>query len=40
MLLSDEDIKKHLQKGTIEITPPVDDKNIRPVGIRLHLLKI
>jgi len=37
MLLSDNTLKDYMSKGLIDIKPPVKDRNIRPVGIRIHL---
>lgn len=37
MLLSDTDIRHALSEGTIKVTPPVRDTDIRPAGLRLHL---
>jgi histidine triad (HIT) family protein len=37
MILSDHSIKRQLAIGAIEVSPPVEDDQIRPTGIRLHL---
>ena len=37
MILSDIDIQKYIKEGKIKILPNFDPKNIRPVGIRVHL---
>jgi dCTP deaminase len=37
MILSDKTIKKKIAEGEIIIEPTIDEKDIRPVGIRLHL---
>ncbi len=39
MILSDKTIKKYLNAGQIIIKPALDARDIRPVGIRLHLGK-
>lgn len=39
MILSDITIAEYIQQGKIKILPEFDTKNIRPVGIRLHLGK-
>ncbi len=37
MFLSHQTIEKYIDEGQISIGPKFDKKNIRPVGIRLHL---
>ena len=37
MFLSDTTLRALMEDGSLQITPPVEDKNIRPQGIRLHL---
>lgn len=37
MLLSDQTIKRYLEEGIIDIKPFLEEKDIRPTGIRLHL---
>jgi dCTP deaminase len=37
MILSDSEIKRQIQTGSIKILPEFDEKDIRPAGIRLHL---
>ena len=39
MFLSDKTIKEYLILGKIKISPEMEDFNIRPTGIRLHLDK-
>jgi dCTP deaminase len=39
MFLSHEAIEKYIDEGKIIIEPAFDKKNIRPVGIRIHLAK-
>jgi dCTP deaminase len=39
MFLSDKTIKKYLDDGSLVIEPEFDRKNIRPLGIRIHLAK-
>lgn len=39
MFLSHQTIEKYIEEGKIAIGPDFDKKNIRPVGIRLHLGK-
>ena len=39
MFLSHQTIEKYLDEGKIIIEPDFDKKNIRPVGIRIHLAK-
>jgi len=39
MILSDTTLKKMLEKGEIKIYPEVEEYNIRPTGIRVHLGK-
>jgi dCTP deaminase len=39
MFLSHQTIEKYLNEGKIIIEPDFDKKNIRPVGIRIHLAK-
>jgi histidine triad (HIT) family protein len=37
MILSDYSIKRQLASGAIQVIPPVEDEQIRPTGIRVHL---
>jgi dCTP deaminase len=37
MMLSDRDLKEYLAAGRIRIDPAVQDEDIRPNGIRVHL---
>jgi dCTP deaminase len=37
MFLSHQTIEKYIEEGKIVIEPDFDKKNIRPVGIRIHL---
>ena len=39
MFLSHQTIEKYIDEGKILIAPDFDKKNIRPVGIRIHLAK-
>src|SRR5438094_10458487 len=39
MFLSHQTIEKYIDEGKINIEPDFDKKNIRPVGIRIHLAK-
>jgi dCTP deaminase len=39
MFLSHQTIEKYINEGKIIIEPDFDKKNIRPVGIRIHLAK-
>jgi dCTP deaminase len=39
MFLSHQSIEKYIDEGKITIGPDFDKKNIRPVGIRIHLAK-
>jgi dCTP deaminase len=39
MFLSHQTIEKYIDEGKIIIKPDFDNKNIRPVGIRIHLAK-
>ena len=39
MFLSHQTIEKYIYEGKINIEPDFDKKNIRPVGIRIHLAK-
>lgn len=39
MFLSHQAIEEYLDKGELIIKPEFDKKNIRPVGIRIHLAK-
>jgi len=39
MFLSHQTIEKYIDEGKILIEPDFDKKNIRPVGIRIHLAK-
>jgi dCTP deaminase len=39
MLLSHQSIERYIDEGKIIISPEFDKKNIRPVGLRLHLAK-
>ena len=39
MFLSHQTIEKYIDQGKIIIEPDFDKKNIRPVGIRIHLAK-
>ncbi len=39
MFLSHQTIERYLDEGKIVIAPEFDKKNIRPVGIRIHLAK-
>jgi len=39
MFLSHQTIEKYIDEGKIIINPDFDKKNIRPVGIRIHLAK-
>jgi dCTP deaminase len=39
MFLSHQTIEKYVNEGKIIIRPDFDKKNIRPVGIRIHLAK-
>lgn len=39
MFLSHQDIKGCIKKGLIKIGPNFNNKNIRPVGVRIHLGK-
>jgi dCTP deaminase len=39
MFLSHQTIEKYIDEGKIIIEPDFDNKNIRPVGIRIHLAK-
>lgn len=39
MILSHHAIEKHIEQGTIIVGPEFDKKNIRPVGLRIHLAK-
>lgn len=39
MYLSHQTIEKYIDEGKIIIQPEFDKKNIRPVGIRIHLAK-
>ncbi|MET0503321.1 MAG: dCTP deaminase [Candidatus Binatia bacterium] len=39
MFLSHQTIEKYINEGKIIIKPDFDKKNIRPVGIRIHLAK-
>ena len=39
MFLSHQTIEKYIDAGTIIIAPDFDKKNIRPVGVRIHLAK-
>ena len=39
MFLSHQTIEKYIQQGQIIIEPAFDRKNLRPVGIRIHLGK-
>lgn len=39
MFLSHQAIEEYIDKGEIVIKPDFDKKNIRPVGIRIHLSK-
>ncbi|MFZ2149858.1 MAG: dCTP deaminase [Minisyncoccia bacterium] len=39
MFLSHQTIEKYIDDGTLIIRPEFDKKNIRPVGIRIHLAK-
>jgi histidine triad (HIT) family protein len=37
MILSDHSIRRQLAMGAIQVDPPVEDDQIRPTGIRVHL---
>lgn len=39
MILSDQTIRQYLEEGKIVIEPKIEDADVRPVGIRLHLGK-
>ena len=39
MFLSHQTIEKYIDEGKIIINPEFDKKNIRPVGLRIHLAK-
>ena len=39
MFLSHQTIEKYIELGKIVIEPDFDKKNIRPVGVRIHLAK-
>lgn len=39
MFLSHQTIEKYIDEGKIIISPDFEKKNIRPVGVRLHLAK-
>jgi dCTP deaminase len=39
MFLSHQTIEKYIDEGKIIIAPDFDKKNIRPVGVRIHLAK-
>jgi len=39
MFLSHQTIEKYIDEGKIIIEPEFDKKNLRPVGVRLHLAK-
>jgi len=39
MFLSHQTIEKYIDEGKIMIGPDFDKKNIRPVGVRIHLAK-
>lgn len=39
MYLADVTIKKYIHDGLIEISPQINDDDIRPVGVRMHLAK-
>ena len=39
MFLSNQTIEKYIDEGKITINPDFDKKNIRPVGVRIHLGK-
>ena len=39
MFLSHQTIEKYIDEGKIIIKPDFDKKNIRPVGLRIHLAK-
>ena len=39
MFLSHQTIEKYVDEGKIIIQPEFDKKNIRPVGLRIHLAK-
>ncbi len=39
MFLSHQTIEKYIDEGKIIINPDFDKKNIRPVGLRIHLAK-
>ncbi len=39
MFLSHQSIERYIDEGKIKIMPEFDKKNIRPVGLRLHLAR-
>jgi dCTP deaminase len=39
VILSHQSIENHIAQGTIIIGPEFDKKNVRPVGLRIHLAK-